>query len=214
MPQEKHKTKVTPADGAGILQAPTDPLLSWNKEGGTITYAPTGKRLFLMTNHAWIQLEEALFLNLLKGAPPLVFEMGRAYGKALVLDNAWLGENTRSVPRYLEDLWDVSGWGKMEIGGDPATGRKSIVRVADCVFCSSNIWSTAGRSSCYFLTGVTKGVMDTAYDWPHSVRESRCRLRGDELCELEIESERYFEQKAKRWGFRVYFPELMPLESE
>jgi len=194
-----------------MRQLPEGTVVSWNKEGGTITHTPTGKRLFLMTNHAWIQLEEAVFLNLLKGAPPLVLEMGRAYGKALVLDNAWLGENTKKVSEYLEEQWSVAGWGKMEIDGNLATGQKTVARVNDCAFCSSNIWSTAGRSSCYFLLGVTKGIMDTVYDWPHSVRESRCRLRGDDFCELEIEGERYFEPKPKRWAFRVYFPELLPL---
>lgn len=211
MPREEHKAEQVASTNRAKIQAPAGNTVSWNKEGGIITHAPTGKRLFLMTNHAWIQLEEALFLNLLKGASPLVFEMGRAYGKALVLDNARLAENTTNVSAYLEEQWSVAGWGKMEIDGNPATGRKTVVRVKDCAFCSSNIWSTAGRSSCYFLVGVTKGILDAVYDWPHMVRESRCRLRGDDSCELEIEGERHFELKPKRWAFHVYFPELLPL---
>ncbi len=183
------------------------PLVQWDLPSGTITYRSTKRRYFMVNGRSWTMLEEALFLNLMKGAAQMIFEMGRAYGNAVALDLTEALEDLRKANVYIEQMAALTGLGRLSIEGDIEKGRKLKVRVDNCVFCAKGGSVSQGRDSCYFLMGVTKGMVDTIYDWPHTVYEGKCCLRGDEYCEIVVNSKEGLEEKGKAWGFKVLFPQ-------
>ena len=186
--------------------------IAWNETTGTLTLSPSDNRLFLMSSHAWALLEEALFLNLLKGASTLIFEMGRAYGRALAIELVAASKDSGSIGDHFERVCRLMGWGRVAVEGDLVKGQKITFKVDNCLFCGNRSSTAIGRDSCYFFMGVAKGFADTVVDWPHSVREKNCRLRGDENCEFIVESKQEFDSKESKWGLRVYFPNLYTMK--
>ncbi len=196
--RDERRTEPTPQEDSELLVR--------DLHAGSMSFKPSKRRLFLMTARAWNVMEEALFNNLLKGAPPLVFEMGKAYGGGLAEDYITLLEDPSSMKDYFERMASFTGWGRVDLQGDTVTGKKLVIRVENCLFCESRASNPAGRESCYFLMGVCKGIVDVLYDWPHTVRETKCRLKGESYCEIVLESKTSFDSNSKNWGLRVYFP--------
>jgi predicted hydrocarbon binding protein len=161
-------------------------LYRWDEEKGIIRFTPANKRVMILTARSWDAVEEDLFIKLLKGASPLLTEMGIAYGKATALDYRAATTNPESVAAYFEYLGRTAGWGKFTVSGDLVKGSKVTIRVWDCVFCRSRNASIGRADPCNFLMGVCKGIADTVFDSENYVEESKCCARANEYCEIVI----------------------------
>jgi predicted hydrocarbon binding protein len=180
---------ISGADGQGtsnLQNTGVNYLYKWDEEKGIITFTPTNKRVFIATARSWDALEQDLFMKLLKGAAPLLTEMGAAYGRATALDYRSLTSNPEDLTAYFEHLGLAAGWGLFSTTGDLERGSKITVRVRDCVFCRSRNASMGRRDPCYLLMGVCKGTADTVFDSAHYVEETKCCARGDDFCEILI----------------------------
>lgn len=161
-------------------------LFRWDEARGAISFTPANRRVFIVNARSWDAVEHDLFAKLLKGAAPLILEMGNAYGQATALDYRSVTGDPERLATYFEHLGTVSGWGRFSLSGDLAKGSRITVRVSDCVFCGSRR-TTAGRTNpCHFMMGVCKGIADTVFGSPHSVQETKCSARGNEVCEFSI----------------------------
>ncbi|MDA4121937.1 MAG: hypothetical protein OK456_02005 [Thaumarchaeota archaeon] len=161
-------------------------LFRWDEERGSIVFASANKRVFILNAHSWDGVEQDLFAKLLKGAAPILTEMGTAYGRAAALDYRSITSDPEAVASYFEYLGLTAGWGKITVGGDLTRGSKITIKVKGCVFCASRNMSMGRAEPCHFIIGVCKGIVDTVYGGPHSVHESKCFAKGNELCEIVV----------------------------
>jgi len=161
-------------------------LYKWDKRDGAIVFIPTNERVFLVNARSWNAIEQDLFTKYLSGAAHLLSEMGSAYGRAVALDYRSVTANPENLTSYFVHLGLVAGWGKFSLSGDLEEGSKIGVHVRDCVFCRSRQVDDTKKPSCSFLSAVCKGIADTVFGLPHSVRETKCSSIGDEFCEISI----------------------------
>jgi len=161
-------------------------LYKWDEDKGIISFTPANKRILIVTARSWDAVEQDLFTKLLKGAVPLLTEMGTAYGRATALDYRSVTTNPENLSAYFEHLGLAAGWGKFSMSGDLSKGSKITVRVWDCVFCRSRNASVGRSDPCNFLMGVCKGIADTVYDSVHYVEEVKCCARANDYCEISI----------------------------
>jgi predicted hydrocarbon binding protein len=161
-------------------------LFSWDEQRGTIVFAPANRRVFIINAHAWGLIEDDLLAHFHKGASPLLLEMGTAYGRAIALDYRSVEGDPENVTSFFEHLGLASGWGRFSISGDLAKGSKITVKVSDCVFCESRNLSAGSNDQCHFIVGVCKGIADVVFGFPHFASETKCRSRGDGLCEIVV----------------------------
>ena len=161
-------------------------LYRWDEQKGAIVFTPTNKRVFIINAHAWSLIEQDLLARFLRGASPLLSEMGNAYGVAIALDYRSITDDPENVASYFEHLGLAAGWGKFSLTGDLAKGSKITIRVRDCIFCGSRNPGAERKDQCYFITGVCKGIADTVFGFPHYVRETKCCARGNDLCEIMV----------------------------
>ena len=162
-------------------------LYKWDEQKGALLFTPTNKRSFVINARGWGLVEQDLLGHFLRGAPPLLSEMGSAYGVAVAQDYRSLTNDPENVTSYFEQLGLVAGWGKFSVSGDVAKGSKIVVKVSNCVFCGSRNPSAERRDQCSFLIGVCKGIADTVFCFPHSVRETKCYAKGNDFCEFVVE---------------------------
>ena len=176
-------------------------LYKWDEDKGIISFTPDNKRVFIMTARSWDAIEQDLFAKLLKGAAPLLMEMGIAYGRATALDYRSVMTNPENLSSFLEQLGLTAGWGKFTASGDLAKGSKITVRVWNCVFCRSRNASVGRTEACSFLVGVCKGIADTVLNSSHYVYETKCISKGNDLCEIVLGRETNSEGGGADWSF-------------
>jgi predicted hydrocarbon binding protein len=146
------------------------------------------RRVFIMAARAWEIVEDTLSLRLLKGANELLLEMGFAYGKSMALDYGFLTSEPENMGSFFESLGSLAGWGRISVEGNVASGSRITLKVVNCLFCRRGTSTTKERDSCYFLIGVSKGVVTTIYNRSYIASEQRCRLRGYDDCKIELRS--------------------------
>ncbi len=176
-------------------------LYRWDEAKGTISFTPANKRVLIVTAKSWDAAEQDLFAKLLKGAAPLLVEMGNAYGRATALDYRSVTTNPENLSAYFEHLGLSAGWGKFSMSGDPLKGSKITGRIWNCVFCRSRNASVGRSDPCNFLMGVCKGIADTVFDSVHYVEEVKCCARANEYCEILIRKS--VESEKASWSMGV-----------
>ena len=79
-------------------------------------------------------------------------------------------------------LYRTFGWGETEttIHGN---GEKFEVKVSDCFECS---FSRSTRSACSFMRGHLTGFLSKTFGTQFSGTETKCRMRGDPICQFEM----------------------------
>lgn len=79
-------------------------------------------------------------------------------------------------------LYGTMGWGNVEfaIGGSGSTFN---IRVANCFECSAQ---RKVRQTCSFVRGHLTGVLNTIFEHEMRGKESKCRFRGDPICEFDF----------------------------
>jgi predicted hydrocarbon binding protein/IS1 family transposase len=165
---------------------------------------------FLMRKRDWQLLQDALYDTFLRGAPPLLFELGHRLGTSVGRDLGEIGQEPGVVLSHLEEVSRELGWGIFSVHGDLASGAKLTFRVQESPFCVDDSPLEKNTYSCHLVSGLVTGISEEVYGWPCSSFERRCVRDGHEYCEIEVIQEKTPRRPTERWNLSVLFPTLSP----
>ena len=108
------------------------------------------------------------------------FSLGRVNGKYFA---GLLGSQaTRDAIARLALLYGAMGWGELGLSVQ-GEGSSFIAAVFDCFECSG---MRRVRRSCSFMRGHLAGVLSTVFEVSLNSKETKCRLRNDDVCEFQL----------------------------
>ena len=165
---------------------------------------------FLMRKRDWQMLQDAIYDTFLKGAPPLLYEMGQRLGTSIAGDLEKLSPKPGAMLSYLEELARASGWGIVSVHGDLGLGTKLTFRVQESPFCACKSPLEKNTYSCHLVSGLVTGMMERIYGWPYTALERKCVRDGHDWCEIVATQSMAPERPARRWNLSVLFPVLKP----
>ena len=165
---------------------------------------------FVLRAKDWLMLQQAFYDTFLKGAPPLLFEMGHQVGSSIARDLQQVSPRPGAVLSYFEELSRRAGWGVITVDGDIAQGSRIIMRFQESPFCVCTNSSGKHTDSCHFVSGLASGILEEVYGWPFSTVERKCIMDGESSCEI-VATQRMDPKKLKeRWNLSVMFPSRHP----
>jgi predicted hydrocarbon binding protein len=165
---------------------------------------------FLMRKRDWQSLQDAIYDTFLKGAPPLLFEMGERLGRSMASDLEKISTRPGVMLSHLEEVSRASGWGIVSVHGDLSLGKKLTFRVQESPFCSCKSPLENNTYSCHLVSGFVNGVVERVYGWPCSSIERSCVRDGHDCCEIVVTQSMAPARPARRWNLSVLFPVLEP----
>jgi predicted hydrocarbon binding protein len=165
---------------------------------------------FLMRKRDWQMLQDAIYDTFLKGAPPLLYEMGQRLGSSIAGDLEKLSPKPGAMLSHLEELARASGWGIVSVHGDLGLGTKLTFRVQESPFCACNSPLEKNTYSCHLVSGLVTGMVERIYGWPYTALERKCVRDGHDWCEIVATQSMAPERPARRWNLSVLFPVLKP----
>src|SRR5712664_3879347 len=165
---------------------------------------------FLMRKRDWQVLQDAIYDTFLKGAPPLLFEMGQRLGTSIAGDLEKLSPKPGAMLSHLEEVSRVSGWGIVSVHGDFGLGTKLTFKVQESPFCACNSPLEKNTYSCHLVSGLVTGIVERIYGWPYTALERKCVRDGHGCCEIVVTQSMAPEKSARRWNLSVLFPVLKP----
>ena len=165
---------------------------------------------FLMRKRDWQVLQDAIYDTFLKGAPPLLFEMGQRLGTSIAGDLEKLSPKPGAMLSHLEELSRASGWGIVSVHGDFVLGTKLTFKVQESPFCACNSPLEKNTYSCHLVSGLVTGMVERIYGWPYTALERKCVRDGHACCEIMVTQSMAPEKPARRWNLSVLFPVLKP----
>jgi predicted hydrocarbon binding protein len=165
---------------------------------------------FLMRNRDWQSLQDAIYDTFLKGAPPLLFEMGERLGTSIARDLERISPRPGAMLSHLEEASRASGWGIISVHGDLSLGKKLTFRVQESPFCSCKSPLENNTYSCHLVSGLVTGIVERIYGWPYSSIERRCIRDGHDCCEIVVTQSMSPVKPPRRWNLSVLFPVLEP----
>ncbi len=166
---------------------------------------------FVLRERDWMMLQQALYDTFLKGAPPLLFEMGHQVGTSIARDLRKVSPKVEVVLSYFEELSRRAGWGIISLDGDIAGGSRITFRIQESPFCvCANPHAGKDMDSCHFVNGLASGILEEVYGWPYATLERKCVVDGGSCCEV-VATQRTDARKLKeRWNLSVMFPTRHP----
>jgi len=165
---------------------------------------------FLMRNRDWQSLQDAIYDTFLKGAPPLLFEMGERLGTSIARDLERISSRPGAMLSHLEEASRASGWGIISVHGDLSLGKKLTFRVQESPFCSCKSPLENNTYSCHLVSGLVTGIVERIYGWPYSSIERKCIRDGHDCCEIVVTQSMSPAKPPRRWNLSVLFPVLEP----
>jgi predicted hydrocarbon binding protein len=165
---------------------------------------------FLMRKRDWQSLQDAIYDTFLKGAPPLLFEMGERLGTSIATDLERISPRPGAMLSHLEEASRASGWGIISVHGDLALGKRLTFRVQESPFCSCESRLENNTQSCHLVLGLVTGIAERIYGWPYSSVERKCVRDGHDCCEIVVRQTMAPVKPARRWNLSVLFPVLEP----
>jgi predicted hydrocarbon binding protein len=165
---------------------------------------------FLMRKRDWQMLQDAIYDTFLKGAPPLLFEMGQRLGASIAGDLEKLSPKPGVMISHLEELSRAAGWGIVSVHGDLGLGTKLTFRVRESPFCACNSSLEKNTASCHLVSGLVAGIVERIYGWSYTALERKCVRDGHDCCEIVVTQSMAPERPARRWNLSVLFPVLKP----
>jgi predicted hydrocarbon binding protein len=164
-----------------------DAMVTEGKDGFLVDSFHTGVQGGAGENYVMMQKESlSAMLNQMvrifgTGGETILYEEGRKFGasrgRAFKL---LLGKD--SVPGMVSSLVHVFaalGWGQAT-QNPAAEGERLRITVADCFSCAIS----DGKKGCAFMRGWFAGFSAEALGREVHIEETRCRLRGDDVCEF------------------------------
>ncbi len=165
---------------------------------------------FLMRKRDWQMLQDAIYDTFLKGAPPLLYEMGQRLGTSIAGDLEKLSPKPGATLVHREELSRASGWGIVSVHGDLALGTKLTFKIQESPFCACNSPLEKNTYSCHLVSGLVTGIVERIYGWPYTALERKCVRDGHDCCEIVVTQSMAPERPARRWNLSVLFPVLKP----
>jgi len=165
---------------------------------------------FLMRKRDWQMLQDAIYDTFLKGAPPLLYEMGERLGTSIARDLEKISPKPGAMLSHLEEVSRASGWGIISVHGDISLGKKLTFKVQESPFCSCKSPLEKNMYSCHLVSGLVNGIVARVYGWPCSSIERKCTRDGDDCCEIVVTQSMAPTKPARRWNLSVLFPALEP----
>jgi predicted hydrocarbon binding protein len=165
---------------------------------------------FLMRKRDWQMLQDAIYDTFLKGAPPLLYEMGLRLGASIAGDLEKLSPKPGAMLSHLEEVSRAAGWGIVSVHGDLGLGTKLTFRIQESPFCACNSPLEKNTYSCHLVSGLVAGVVERIYGWAYTALERKCVRDGHDCCEIVVTQSMAPERPARRWNLSVLFPVLKP----
>lgn len=164
---------------------------------------------FLMRKKDWKSLQDALYDTFLRGAPPLLFELGHRLGSSVGRDLMRLEDRPGAILSQLEEVSRTLGWGMVSVQGDLARGSKLTFVVRESPFSVAESPLGKNTESCHMLVGMMTGIAEEIFGWPCSSVEQRCARDGGDACKIVVTPALVPTHK-ERWNLSVLFPVLHP----
>jgi predicted hydrocarbon binding protein len=165
---------------------------------------------FLMRKRDWQMLQDAIYDTFLKGAPPLLFEMGQRLGTSIASDLEKISPKSGVMLSNLEEVSRAAGWGIVSVHGDLFLGSRLTFKIQDSPFCSCKSPLEKNTNSCHLVSGMLTGIVERVYGWPYTSVERKCVRDGHAHCEIVVTPSMAPERPARRWNLSVLFPVLEP----
>jgi len=165
---------------------------------------------FLMRKRDWQMLQDAIYDTFLKGAPPLLYEMGLRLGASIAGDLEKLSPKPGAMLSHLEEVSRAAGWGIVSVHGDLGLGTKLTFRIQESPFCACNSPLEKNTYSCHLVSGLVAGIAERIYGWAYTALERKCVRDGHDCCEIVVTQSMAPERPARRWNLSVLFPVLKP----
>ncbi len=165
---------------------------------------------FLMRKRDWKSLQDALYDTFLRGAPPLLFELGHRLGLSVGRDLMRLGEKPDKLLSRLGEVSRTLVWGIVSVHGDLARGSRLTFTVQESPFCVAESPLEKDTHSCHMLCGMMGGIAEEVYGWPCSSVEQSCTRDGHDSCKIVVTPATAPPDHKERWNLSVLFPTLHP----
>jgi predicted hydrocarbon binding protein len=114
---------------------------------------------FLMRKKDWQLLQDAIYDTFLRGAPPLLFELGRRLGASVGRDLREISREPGVVLAHLEEVSRALGWGILSVHGDLARGARLKFKIQESPFCVGGSLLEKDTYSCHLVTGLMAGYV-------------------------------------------------------
>ena len=164
---------------------------------------------FLMRKKDLKSLQDAIYDTFLKGAPPLLFELGRTIGSSVGRDLLRLEDKPQTIFAQISEVSRTLGWGVVSAHGDLARGSRLTFTVRESPFSVGESPFQRNTESCHFLMGVMTGIAEEVYGWPCVTSEEDCVRAGSDFCKFLVTPATVPKNKEK-WTLSILFPALFP----
>jgi len=168
------------------------------------------KDAFLMRRKDWQSLQDALYDTFLKGAPPLLYELGHRLGTSVGRDLRRISQKPGVILSQLEEVSRELGWGTISAHGNLVHGTNLTFKVQQSPFCVDDSPLVKNTQSCHLVVGLVTGICEEVYGWPYSSHERKCVRSGDDYCEVVAAQSTVPTKQKKGWNLSVIFPTLHP----
>ncbi len=165
---------------------------------------------FLLRRRDWQSLQEAFYDTFRKGAPPLVFELGRRLGSSVADDLMRLGGKPGAALSQFSEVSRALGWGDISVDGDLSRNPSMTFTVRESPFCVANTSLENNRDSCHMIRGMMSGIAEEFYGWPCSSSEVECVRDGFDCCKIIVTQSIDLAAKKEGWNLSVLFPDRFP----
>jgi predicted hydrocarbon binding protein len=165
---------------------------------------------FLMRKSDWQSLQDALYDTFLRGAPPLLFELGHRLGSSVGRDLMKISRKPGRILAHLQEVSRALGWGILSVDGNLPRSAKLTFKVQESPFSVADSPLAKNADSCHLLTGLVAGISEELYGWPCSSFEQKCVRNGNDYCEIVVTQSTVPEKPKRRWNLSVIFPTLHP----
>jgi predicted hydrocarbon binding protein len=165
---------------------------------------------FLMRKRDWQSLQDALYDTFLRGAPPLLFELGHRLGQSVGRDLMRLRGKPGTIIAQLEEVSRTLGWGIVSVHGDLARGSKLTFTIHESPFSVAESPMEGNTRACHMLCGIMGGIAEEVYGWPCSSFEQSCIRNGNDACKIVVTPATVPPAQRERWNLSVLFPALYP----
>jgi len=179
-------------------------------EGAMGREANLKRNAFLMRKRDWQSLQDALYDTFLKGAPPLLFELGHRLGASVGRDLVRFSGTPKASLTQLDEVSRTLGWGMVSVGGELVHGTMLTFTIRESPFCVAETPLVKSKYSCHMLRGMVSGIAEEVYGWPYSSLERECVHDGRDSCKIVVTQMTDPHVNRGRWNLSVLFPVLYP----
>jgi len=141
----------------------------------------------LMRREGLIHVFDRVARMLGSGGDALLYDEGMTMGlknSEIMIKRIGL-DNVRNQTGVLNRFLAAQGWGQVKAKGAVSDDRFTL-EVSDCFECSDD---RGFRKGCHFIRGYLAGGAKATYGRDFESKETKCILKGDDVCEFRLKSQ-------------------------